>query len=38
MPGDEHTAWAAIAWADEALATLDEMDASIDAPKQRRRQ
>jgi hypothetical protein len=32
----EHTARAAVAWADEALATLDEMDASIDAPKLRR--
>lgn len=33
----EYTARAAIAWADEALAALDEMDASLDAPKERRR-
>jgi DNA-binding PadR family transcriptional regulator len=33
----EHTARAAIAWADEALVALDEMNASIDARKQRSR-
>ena len=33
----EHTARAAIAWADEALAALDEIDTSNDAPKKRRR-
>lgn len=33
----EHTARAAIGWADEALAALDEMDTSADAPKDRRR-
>jgi hypothetical protein len=33
----EHTARAAIAWAEEALAALEKMDASLDARKQRRR-
>jgi DNA-binding PadR family transcriptional regulator len=33
----EHTARAAIAWADETLAALDEIGASTDAPKERRR-
>ena len=33
----EHTARAAIAWADEALAAFGEMNASIDARKQRSR-
>jgi DNA-binding PadR family transcriptional regulator len=33
----EHSARAAIAWADEALVALDEMNASLDARKQRRR-
>lgn len=33
----EHTTRAAIAWADEAIAVLDQLDASVDAPKQRRR-
>jgi DNA-binding PadR family transcriptional regulator len=32
----EHTARAAVEWADEALAVFDEMDAPLDAPKQRR--
>ncbi len=32
----EHTARAAIAWADEALVTLDEMDGGT-RPKERRR-
>jgi DNA-binding PadR family transcriptional regulator len=32
----EHSARAAIAWADDALASLDELDASLDAPKERR--
>jgi DNA-binding PadR family transcriptional regulator len=33
----EHTARAAITWADETIAALDEIGPSIDAPKQRRR-
>jgi DNA-binding PadR family transcriptional regulator len=33
----EHTARAAIAWADEAIAALEGLEASIDAPKRRRR-
>jgi DNA-binding PadR family transcriptional regulator len=33
----EHTARAAIAWADQALAALDQMDAPGDPPKIRRR-
>lgn len=33
----EHTARAAIAWADQALTSLDDMNASGDLPKDRRR-
>jgi DNA-binding PadR family transcriptional regulator len=33
----EHTTRAAIAWADEAIAALKEIDAANDAPEQRRR-
>ena len=33
----EHTARATIAWADQALAALNEMDTSNEAPKKRRR-
>jgi hypothetical protein len=33
----EHNARAAMAWADETIAALDEIGASTDAPKERRR-
>jgi hypothetical protein len=37
LSAGEYTARGAIAWADEAIAALEGLEASIDAPKRRRR-